>query len=137
MSPEGSGTPPKSSGNAGYHPKARSYHTSCVQQDVLRTVNPSLAPLCQRGAQRTGPSHRSLCKNLVWTDFQSKRRDTLTPAELGRSAPDMRRADHPRTAPFLCPSCWVLSILAKVSRKVAVRLKTRPSVAASTVSTQK
>jgi hypothetical protein len=90
MSPEGSGTPPTSSGNTGYHPKR-----------------------------------------------QSKRRETQTPGGLGRSAPDMRRADHPRTAPLLRPSCCVLSILAKVSRKVTVRLKTRPFVTVSTASTQK
>jgi hypothetical protein len=56
---------------------------------------------------------------------------------LGNPPSPIRRQGHPRTAPLLCPSCCVLSILAKVSRKVAVRLKMSLSGATSPVSTQK
>lgn len=54
-----------------------------------------------------------------------------------RRGPGMGRECHPRTGPFLCPSCCAFSILAHVSRKVTVRLKTSASGEESTVSTQK
>jgi hypothetical protein len=47
------------------------------------------------------------------------------------------RGGYLRPEPFCCPCCWVFSILAQVSRKVAVRLKTRAPGAESPVSTQK
>ena len=54
MSPEGSGTPPKRSGNAGYHPKRY------VEPHDIRTPVCAIAgkippaPLCQRGSTTHG-----------------------------------------------------------------------------------